>query len=273
LLEQAGQVDVAFAAHKEGSEERKTVEKWIEAATSGQDLPLKELDEHLKNKTYIAGSKLTAADIAVFGAVNTHVVGDILPLQRMQWLMLLSRQAQSSHDVRLSHANVTRHFDLLQHTPLVTSAASKVSPNLVSHEPVSIDLNNVPLVERKYESAKKDKKPKAAEVATGKDAAAGTTVEGAQPAVVKEAAEASIAAAEGAPVPAQGKKEKKAKKEPAAGAEGAEAGKPKKEKAAGGGGGGKNAEPEPITPGLIDMRVGRIVEGQFWSRLNHDDRN
>lgn len=72
---------------------------------------------------------------------------------------------------------------------------------------------------------------------------------------------AAVAAGEGAAPgeqPAQGKKEKKAKKE---GAEGAEGGKPKKEK--GGGGGGKApAEAEPITPGLVDMRVGRIVEGK-----------
>jgi aminoacyl tRNA synthase complex-interacting multifunctional protein 1 len=74
LLQEAGQVDVAFGAHKEGSEERKSIEKWIEASTSGQDLPVKELDEHLKNKTYIAGSKLTAADVAVFGALNTYIV-------------------------------------------------------------------------------------------------------------------------------------------------------------------------------------------------------
>lgn len=81
LLQEAGQVDVAFAAQKEESEERKTVEKWIEASTSGQDVPLKELDEHLKNKTYIAANKLTAADVAVFGALNTYIVSQLKDLQ------------------------------------------------------------------------------------------------------------------------------------------------------------------------------------------------
>ncbi|KAK9895345.1 nucleic acid-binding protein [Cystobasidium minutum MCA 4210] len=250
LLQEAGQVDVAFAAQKEESEERKTVEKWIEASTSGQDVPLKELDEHLKNKTYIAANKLTAADVAVFGALNTYI-------------------AQASHDARLSHANVTRHFDLLQHTPFIATAASKVSPNLVSHEVVSIDLDNVPVVERKYESSKKDKKEKAAAAAGGeasKDGQAPFKKEKKQKGAAPDAAaatEAVEAAAAGdvaaTPAqPAQGKKEKKAKKEGAA-AEGVEGGKPKKEKAAGGGGGG-NAAPEPITPGLIDMRVGKIID-------------
>lgn len=187
----------------------------------------------------------------------------------------MSLQAQASHDDRLSHANVTRHFDLLQHTPFVTSAASKVSPNLVSHEAISIDLDNVPLVERKYESSKKDKKEKAAAAAGGEAVKEGQApakekkkkgdVAPAQSAAPAEAVIAAVAAGEGAAPgevaqPAQGKKEKKAKKEGAA-AESAEGGKPKKEK--GGGGGGKApAEAEPITPGLIDMRVGRIVEGK-----------
>jgi glutathione S-transferase len=73
LLQEAGQVDVAFAAQKEESDERKSIEKWIDASTNGQDVPVKELDEHLKNKTYIAGGKLTAADVAVFGALNNYI--------------------------------------------------------------------------------------------------------------------------------------------------------------------------------------------------------
>lgn len=75
LLQEAGQVDVAFGAQKEDSEERKSIEKWIEASTSGKEVPIRELDEQLKNKTYIAGNKLTAADVAVFGALNTYIVG------------------------------------------------------------------------------------------------------------------------------------------------------------------------------------------------------
>lgn len=252
LLQEAGQVDVAFGAHKEESEERKNIEKWIEASTSGQQVPLKELDEQLKNKTYIAGNKLTAADVAVFGALNTYI-------------------AQASHDDRLSHANVTRHFDLIQNTSFVTSAASKISPNLVSRDVVPIDHDNVPLVERKYESSKKDKKEKAAAAGgeTSKDGQVSTKEKKkkgdaapAQSAAPADAVIAAVAAGEGAAPgsqPAQGKKDKKAKKEGAANAEGTEGGKPKKEK--GGGGGGKApAEAEPITPGLIDMRVGRIVD-------------
>lgn len=87
LLQEAGQVDVAFGAQKEDSEERKNIEKWIEASTSGQDVPVKDLDEHLKNKTYIAGNKLTAADVAVFGALNTYIVCNV----PYTWPRLLSR--------------------------------------------------------------------------------------------------------------------------------------------------------------------------------------
>lgn len=74
LLQEAGQVDVAFGALKEDSEERQSIEKWIEASTSGQEVSIKDLDEQLKNKTFIAGNKLTAADVAVFGALNTYIV-------------------------------------------------------------------------------------------------------------------------------------------------------------------------------------------------------
>lgn len=75
LLQEAGQVDVAFGAQKKDSDERKSIEKWIEASTAGQEVPIKELDEQLKNRTYVASNKLTAADIAVFGALNTYIVG------------------------------------------------------------------------------------------------------------------------------------------------------------------------------------------------------
>lgn len=197
-------------------------------------------------------------------------------------------QAQASHDDRLSHANVTRHFDLLQHTSFVTSAANKLSPNYISHDTIAIDLDNVPLVERKYESSKKDKKDKAA-AAGGVEAAkegqqastkekkkkggATPAVEGAAAvAVPTEAVTAAVAAGEGAAPgqPAQGKKEKKAKKEGVA-AEGAEGGKPKKEKGGGGGGGKAPAEAEPITPGLIDMRVGKIVEGTSMAGIKYTE--
>lgn len=76
LLKAAGQVDVAFGNIKEGSEEYKNIEKWIGlSTTTTTELPLKDLDEQLKNKTFVASNnKLTAADVAVFGLVNNYIV-------------------------------------------------------------------------------------------------------------------------------------------------------------------------------------------------------
>jgi hypothetical protein len=155
---------------------------------------------------------------------------------------------------------VTRHFDLVQNTASVVGAITKLSPNTIAHAPVQIDLDNVPVVERKYESSKKDKKAdkEKAEKAAVKEAA-GAAVESDLGLAKGSIAEADAEKKEGR----AGKKEKKAKAAAAEGAAGEGKAAGKKEKGSGGGGkgGAAPAEPEVITPGLIDLRVGRIVEG------------
>lgn len=170
----------------------------------------------------------------------------------------------------------------MQHNTKLSSAASKLSPNVLPHEIVKINIDDVPLIERKYESSKKDKKEKAAAAAAAAGGEAPAAAEGGKKSkkdkvaaaaaaameadaglaagtIVdqKGAAEGSGAAAGQQPAAAGQKKEKKAKKEGASA--GVEGGKPKKEK--GGGGGAAPAEPEVITPGLVDMRVGHIIDG------------
>lgn len=69
LLEEAGQISEAL-----GTEDRKSVEHWITAATSAGEFPTKDLDGLLVPKTYIAESRCTAADVAVFGSLQSYIV-------------------------------------------------------------------------------------------------------------------------------------------------------------------------------------------------------
>lgn len=74
LLEGVGQSNEALGFSKAESDDKKAIEKWIDSATSGAELPIKELDEHLKNKMFIGEGKLTAADLAVYGNLQSHMV-------------------------------------------------------------------------------------------------------------------------------------------------------------------------------------------------------
>lgn len=218
-------------------------------------------------------------------------------------------QAQASHDTLLSHPNVTRHFDLIQHTPSVESAVSKLPSGTFSPSVISIDLDNVPTVERKYESAKKDKKEKAAaaaaaaggEVASekadakgkgrGKKEAAAAAGEGGDEKAPSVNVNQEVGQGKAGDV-AGNKKEKKEKAKKEAGDAAASgtpdtARRPKKEKGgeAGGGGSGGAAAPadDVLSPGLIDLRVGLIVDGELWPNIERlssftwphrtDDRN
>jgi len=143
-------------------------------------------------------------------------------------------QSQASHSAHLSHPSVSRHFDQIQHLPLVATALARAASTPFS--PVAIDANNVPVVEIKQDV--KVKKPKAAEA---------------------EAAAVAPAKAEGEAKPAKEAKGKKEAKE--AGAAPVEGGKKKekapKEK--------KAPAPAPVNeapaPWMVDLRVGKIVGG------------
>lgn len=146
--------------------------------------------------------------------------------------------------------SVTRYFDHIQHLKAVNDARA-----LLPNEPywlVNFDLDNMPPLERKVEV--KEKKPKKdAAAAGGADANAGKKSKKAEKeqtaAVAKDETpvEAAKPAAEGEKPQGQ-KKEKKPKEKK----EGADNKKPAK------------AAPPPPTgplPSMIDLRVGRVLEG------------
>lgn len=150
-------------------------------------------------------------------------------------------QAQASHSTRLAHPALTRHFHHIQHLPLVSSALARSST--FSPSVVSIDVNNVPLVEIKPDA--KVKKPKAADAAAPAPAAEvkQAPVEKIKSDKVKgeQKIKAAAASAEGEKKP-KGEKKEKAPKEK------------------------KPAAPAPVAeapaPWMIDLRVGKIVDGE-----------
>ncbi|GAA5907266.1 hypothetical protein JCM8208_006735 [Rhodotorula glutinis] len=192
---------------------------------------LKQLDADLTTKTYCAGESLTAADLGLFAAVHPHI-------------------AQASHSTLLSHPALTRHFDHVQHLPLVASALAR-NPDLLEGRPavVPIDVDNVPVVEVKPDV--KPKKPKADAAAAAPAAADKQPKQQKQAPVDKVVSDKKKGEQAGAPAPAAG----------AAGAkEGGKKGdkkdKPPKEK--------KAPAPAPVAeapaPWMVDLRVGKIVE-------------
>ena len=74
LLDHAGTTSEALGNTKADSSDRQSIEEWLRLATSLEPLPMEQLDLHLSNKTYIADGKLTAADVAVFGALHSYIV-------------------------------------------------------------------------------------------------------------------------------------------------------------------------------------------------------
>jgi aminoacyl tRNA synthase complex-interacting multifunctional protein 1 len=162
---------------------------------------------------------------------------------------MTSEQSSASHPTRLSHASVTRHFDLIQHTPSVMTAISRLPPVLFSPSQVSIDVDDVPPVEHKPEP-KKEKKPKHA---AGQDTPDSEEVPSDKApnakADKKGKGEAASAASAAGAASSGGNKSKGA----AAGDSGA-------------GGGGKGKSPGTETsqpmPHMVDLRVGKIVDVQ-----------
>ena len=142
-----------------------------------------------------------------------------------------------------AHPALTRYFDHLQSRPPVRESAASISPPF---DLVSFDLENAPKIERKAEPPKKkDKKP-------------GQNTQASQPAAAVPAEKAGPPASASDSVPE--KKDKKEKKEKKA-KEAADG--PMKKKGANAG--AKAAEPEDAgepVPSMIDLRVGRIVDGQ-----------
>ncbi|EGN98402.1 hypothetical protein SERLA73DRAFT_56560 [Serpula lacrymans var. lacrymans S7.3] len=101
---------------------------------------LKDLDTQLIPRTYLVSNYLTAADVALYGALHP-VLSQLQPPQYY------------------SHPALTRYFDHIQSRPSVRTAAEALSP---AFSVVAFDLDNAPAPERKAEpSKKKEKAPKA----------------------------------------------------------------------------------------------------------------
>ncbi|KAJ7675840.1 hypothetical protein DFH06DRAFT_977677 [Mycena polygramma] len=162
---------------KQDKDEREVIE-WIAKIEQGDlvnEPGLKTLDTQLVPRTYLVSNYLTAADVALYGALHPT----ISKLQPTQYF---------------AHPCVTRYFDHVQSCAPVRTAADALAP---AFAPVVFDLTDAPRVERKVEAPKKKEK---AGANTAEAPAAGTSKAAAPP-------------AEAAAAPAEGKSQKKEKKE------------------------------------------------------------
>ncbi|ESK95013.1 hypothetical protein Moror_14018 [Moniliophthora roreri MCA 2997] len=119
------------------------VEGWIAKVGEGSATNVdnyKDLESVLVPRTYIATNYLTAADVALYGALHP-IVSKLEPSQYY------------------SHPAITRYFDHIQSSPPVRKTADAQS----SHPVVSFNFEDAPKIERASElTKKKEKAPKAA---------------------------------------------------------------------------------------------------------------
>jgi aminoacyl tRNA synthase complex-interacting multifunctional protein 1 len=203
------------------------------------DRPLpQELDSQLVPRTYIVSNYLTAADVALYGALHPVIVclidaNKIIIFRSDQHL----RQSQLQSAQYYAYPALTRYFDHIQTTPSVRKCAESLAP---AFSLVLFDLDNAPKPERKAEAPKKKEKKT--------DNPADTSVTAA-----KDKEKTAAGAVEGK---TDGKtpKEKKEKKKDL-GADGKKADASKKV--------APSAEDagEPV-PSMIDLRVGHIIDGK-----------
>ncbi|KAG5645467.1 hypothetical protein DXG03_006012 [Asterophora parasitica] len=211
----------------ESEKEQAEVAEWIDKAGQADvasEANVQMLNTTLLPRTYLVANQLTAADVALYGALHPYFSN----LQPPKYYALPS---------------LTRFFDHIQSSSVVRPAADALAPAFFT---VTFDLDNAPKVERKAEPPKKKEKKAGAASASASATPAPVSATG-SPAPSGSPA-STDAAASGAPADKQGvKKEKKEKKKDA----GADNGKNKAKAPAA-------DEGEPV-PSMIDLRVGRIV--------------
>ncbi|KAK7056813.1 G4 quadruplex nucleic acid binding protein [Paramarasmius palmivorus] len=155
LVQSVSESDPSFLGKTD--KDKTEVEGWIEKVGQGSAVNpsnYKDLESVLVPKTYIATNYLTAADVALYGALHP-IVSKLEPSQYY------------------SHPSITRYFDHIQSRPPVRKAADAQS----SHPVVTFDFENAPKIERVSElTKKKEKAPK------------GPAAEAAAPAVASETA-------------------------------------------------------------------------------------
>ncbi|KAF7422573.1 G4 quadruplex nucleic acid binding protein [Pleurotus ostreatus] len=187
-----------------GSSEKDQIEvvSWVEKVGREElaaDASLSELNSQLLQRTYAVSNYLTAADVALYGALHPNI----------------SKQEPAKY---YSTPALTRYFDHIQSQAVVRQAAEKLSPDFAL---VSFDFDSAPKPERTVEPSKKKKK---ADPVAAED----------KPAQAKEAAAAEASSSAPSEQGKQQKKEKKEKKKDAgsesakkgAAAEPADAGEP-----------------------------------------------
>ncbi|KAG6830026.1 hypothetical protein H0H92_002554 [Tricholoma furcatifolium] len=125
----------------EAEKDKTEVAEWIEKAAQPDvagEANIQSLTTTLTPRTYLVNNTLTAADVAIYGALHPY----FSKLQPTQYY---------------SHPSLTRFFDHIQSSPAVTPFNSAFGA-------VAFDLENAPAAERKAEPPKKkEKKPATAE--------------------------------------------------------------------------------------------------------------
>ncbi|GLB38544.1 putative nucleic acid-binding protein [Lyophyllum shimeji] len=142
----------------ETEKDQTEVAEWIEKAGQADvasEANIQSLNSTLLPRTYLVSNYLTAADVAIYGALHPH----FSKLQPPQY-----------HGV----PSLTRFFDHIQHSDVVRASAAALSP---SFDLVAFDLENAPKLERKAEPSKKKEKKPAAVAEAEKPAAAAAPAE------------------------------------------------------------------------------------------------
>jgi len=199
------------------------VANWIDKVAAGDIVKpelLSDLESLLVPRTYIVSNYLTAADVALYGALHPT-------LSQLQPAQYYATPA------------ITRYFDHIQTRSSVQTAAQALSP---AFSTVPFDFESAPKIERKQEPAKKkEKAPKTVEKkGTGENTSVAVKPKEntGEPPKEKEKKE----------------KEKKEKKQDVGAEEGS-----KKNKGGAGGKAPPEDAGEPV-PSMIDLRVGHIVD-------------
>ena len=205
----------------------------LKSASNDQKSLLDTLNSHLASRTTLLGAKPSKADIALYQSLAPQVT---------TWS---SEQRTGEH----GHPNIVRHLDFVQNSPIFGLSVAEA-------EKVKVDAEEIlyvkPPVDTKAEKERLKKEKAAAAAAAGGDKAAlpdrsaekkDKSVGEKVAAAVVDAKDKVVAAVTGeAPAEGQQQQKKKEKKEKA----------PKPQKAP--------AAAAPLTPALIDLRVGHILK-------------
>ncbi|KAK4069201.1 hypothetical protein Trihar35433_5780 [Trichoderma harzianum] len=223
----------ALSSQKYSATEEAEIQQWLTTSerlksTDNKSEILETLNGHLSSRTTLLGSKPSKADVAIYETL-APLVAKWTPEER-------------TGEKGLPH--IVRHIDFVQN-------AAVFGLDLKDDQKVKVDQEEVlyvkPPVDAKAEKERLKKEKAAAAAAGGQATLADRTKEKAKE--VKEKAKEVVAEAKGtAAAAAGGDKPKKEKKEKA----------PKPQKAP--------AAAAPLSPSLIDLRVGHILKA-----INHPD--